>query len=272
MIYDAYVIMKKYFVLINVFWQRSLAYRFTVLAYRVGEVFEVLILVFMWSAIYADAATIRGFTLREMLTYVLIGNLFNMVVRSWAHQSVSRQIQEGTLSNFLVQPVNYFHYFIFREIGRHSLPTSLSIISQLGVTAFFYRTIIINTSFYALGAIAAMLVFAFITELFLSFLIGSIAFWTDETDGLYATIDRLQRFFSGGYFPLNLLPSAFLSASYYLPFAYSIYVPTQIYLGKESIAAGLKGLLVQIAWIMILYCIIQIVWRMGLKRYEAVGM
>lgn len=264
--------MKKYFALINVFWQRSLAYRFTVLAYRVGEIFEVLILVFMWSAIYGDQPMIRGFTLQEMLTYVLVGNLFNMIVRSWAHQMVSRQIQEGTLSNFLVQPVNYFHYFIFRELGRHSLPTGLSVLSQLAVIAFFYRVVIINVSVPALLVIAAMLVFAFITELLISFLIGSIAFWTDETDGIYATIGRLQRFFSGGYFPLNLLPPAFLSASYVLPFAYSIYVPTQLYLGKESIVAGLKGLLIQVVWIILLYFTIKIVWRMGLKKYEGVGM
>lgn len=263
--------MKKYFVLINVFWQRSLAYRFTVLAYRVGEMFEVLVLVFMWSAIYGDRTLIRGFTLQEMLTYVLIGNLFNVMVRSWAHQVVSRQIHEGTLSNFLVQPVNYFHYFIFREIGRHSLPTGFSILSQLLVMAFFYSVIIINTSALVLLVIAAMLILAFITELLISFLIGSIAFWTDETDGIYATIGRLQRFFSGGYFPLNLLPAAFLSASYALPFAYSIFVPTQLYLGKESIAEGVQGLLVQVVWIAALYLVIQVVWRMGLKKYEGVG-
>lgn len=263
--------MKKYLVLINVFWQRSLAYRFTVLAYRAGEMFEVLILALMWSAIYGNQTVIRGFTLQEMLTYVLVGNLFNMVVRSWAHQVVSRQIHEGTLSNFLVQPINYFHYFIFRELGRHSLPTALSVLSQLIMIAFFHSVIIINTHLSVLLVIAAMLILAFITELLISFLVGSIAFWTDETDGIYATIDRLKRFFSGGYFPLNLLPAAFFSVSYFLPFAYSIYVPTQLYLGKESIATGIQGLLAQAAWIIVLYCLIQIVWRRGLIRYEGVG-
>ena len=188
--------MKKYFVLINIYWQRALAYRFTVLAYRVGEILEVLILVVMWSAIYGDQQMIRGFTLREMITYVLIGNLFNMVVRNWSHQIVSQQIKEGTLSTFLVQPINYFHYFVFRELGRHSLPTFFSIMSQLMVIVFFYRTIIINADMYVLSLIAVMLMLAFVTELLISFLVGSIAFWTDETDGIYATVDRLRRFFS----------------------------------------------------------------------------
>lgn len=263
--------MTKYFTLINVFWQRALAYRFTVLAYRVGEVFEVLILVLMWSAIYGDQQTIRGFTRQEMLTYVLIGNLFSVVVRNWSHQVVSNQIHDGTLSTFLTQPINYFHYFVFRELGRHSLPTALSVGSQLMVIAFFYKIIIINPGFLMWLVIVAMLVLAFITELFISFLIGTIAFWTEETDGLHATIERLKRFFSGGYFPLNLLPSAVLQTSFFLPFAYSVYIPTQIYLGKIDIATGVYGLLTQVMWIVVLYCIIQLVWRAGLKRYEGVG-
>ena len=105
----------------------------------------------------------------------------------------------------------------------------------------------------------------------LSYLIGLIAFWTDEVDGIYSSIDSLKRFFSGGYFPLSLLPQSFVTLSFLLPFAYSIYVPTQLYLRKIDLTTGLKGVAVQLIWIGVLSLIIKFVWTRGLKNYEGVG-
>jgi ABC-2 type transport system permease protein len=105
----------------------------------------------------------------------------------------------------------------------------------------------------------------------LSFLIGLIAFWTDEVSGIESTYERLKKFFSGGYFPLSLLPPSFLNLSYALPFAYSIYVPSQLYLNKLDIGTGLRGIGVQVTWILILFGVIHVVWKRGLRRYEGVG-
>ncbi len=147
----------------------------------------------------------------------------------------------------------------------------MSAASQIIVMAFFYKILVLNFDPLYLILITAMVILAFIIELLLSYLVGLIAFWTDDVDGIYATIERIKKFFSGGYFPINLLPAAFIKASFLMPFAYSFFVPTQLYLKKIDIATGLRGLFVQIAWIMVLYLLIQIVWKRGLRKYEGVG-
>jgi len=63
----------------------------------------------------------------------------------------------------------------------------------------------------------------------------------------------------------------FVNVSYFLPFAYTIYVPVQLYLGKISFAEGLRGLAIEILWLVALYIIIKVVWRLGLRKYESVG-
>jgi len=68
--------MRKYLAIIKTYWQRALTYRATVISYRVGEIGEALVLILMWTAIYGDGQTISGFTLREMVTYILVGNFF----------------------------------------------------------------------------------------------------------------------------------------------------------------------------------------------------
>jgi len=76
---------------------------------------------------------------------------------------------------------------------------------------------------------------------------------------------------SGTFFPIVLLPAFLVKASYFLPFIYTIYIPVQLYLGKISFAEGLRGLAIEILWLVVLYGIIKVVWRFGLKKYESVG-
>lgn len=256
------------------FWQRSFAYRFTILAYRVGELGEILILVLMWRAIYSGGGGvgIKGFSETEMITYVLIGNFFRMVVRNFLSNVIAIDIKEGRLSMYLIRPMSYFHYVLSREVGRILLVSAVSLVTQSLLILSFSKTFIWNPNPAVIALITLMIALAFVSELLISYLVGLIAFWTDEVDGIYTTVDRLKQFFSGGYFPISLLPAAFVRVSFLLPFAYSFFVPAQIYLGKISLGVGVQGLVVQSAWIIFLYALIHVVWKRGLVKYEGVGM
>lgn len=263
--------MNKYLTIIKTYWQRGLTYRFTVFAYRMGDMAEAIILILMWTAIYGGERAIKGFTLPEMITYILIGNLFSAAVRNFLPGLMARDIKDGGLSIFLLRPMSYFSFVLFREIGRMSLVTIMSLVTNGFVILFFLNSFVFNFDILFLSVIFAMVFLAFITEMLLSYLIGLVAFWTDEVDGLYSTFDKLKKLFSGGYFPLNLLPAAFVSLSYFLPFSYSFFVPAQLYLKKIDLMAGVRGIFIQIAWIIALYAISNLVWKRGLKKYEGVG-
>lgn len=253
-------------------WIRNLNYRFTTVMFRIGEVAEILVLILMWTAIYASGSgMIKGFTLSEMITYVLVGNLCSVAVRNFLPSFVSRDINEGRLSMFLVKPISYINYIFFNELGRAAMAVFVSVCSQLLVILFFLDRFTFNTDSTYLLLILAMVFFAFIIELLTGFLIGTIAFWTDEVEGLQTTIDRIRKFFAGGYFPLSLLPATIASASMYLPFAYSFFVPAQLYLKKIDIHSGLVGLAIQFAWIILLSITLSFVWKRGLRKYEASG-
>jgi len=252
--------------------QRGLNYQFSVITYRIGEIAETLVLILMWSAIYSGGSgVVKGFTLNEMITYVLVGNLFAVAVRSFLPSIVSRDINEGRLSMFLVKPIPYIKYIFLNELGRIILSTVLSLVSQLGVILFFLDEIIINTDWRYILLTLLMLFFAFIIELLIGFLIGAMAFWTEEVDGLQSAVERIKRFFSGGYFPLSLLPIYLITASKYLPFQYSFFAPAQLYLKKVDLYQGAQGVLIQIVWVILLSFIVRVVWRRGLRKYEATG-
>lgn len=253
-------------------WVRILNYRFTTLMYRIGEVAETLVLILMWTAIYSGGSgMIKGFSLNEMITYFLIGSLCSVAVRNFLPSFVSRDISEGRLSMFLVKPIPYVKYVFFNEFGRAALAMITSVCSQILVITFFLDKIILNTDSTYISIMIVMVFLAFIIEWLIGFLVGTIAFWTDEVEGMQATIDRIKKFFSGGYFPISLLPTSIAFVGSYLPFAYSFYIPALIYLKKISIHEALWGIAVQIVWILVLSLILGIVWKKGLKKYEASG-
>lgn len=102
-------------------------------------------------------------------------------------------------------------------------------------------------------------------------MVGMSAFWAEDVDGLFSMTDRVKRFFSGGYFPLSILPPILGVVSGLLPFAYTFYIPTQLYLKKMSLEEGIKGLGIQLVWIFILYGLTKWIWNRGIRKYEGVG-
>lgn len=173
---------KKYLTIIKVYWQRAITYRFTVFTYRIGEIAELLVLILLWSAIYNASAgysgqqLIQGYTLNQMITYVLIGNLFTSLTRNFLSDVIARDIREGRLSAFLIKPIPYFQFMLFREIGRISIATFMSVLSQVLVLSFFYKIIIINSNPLIWIILFLMILLTFFTEILLSFLVGLLAF------------------------------------------------------------------------------------------------
>ncbi len=254
-------------------WQKVLTYRVSVLMYRLAEVLESFILVSMWIFIFAQGTgLIKGYTLNEMVTYVLVGSLCAAVTRNFVHSGISRDIDHGDLSLFLVKPVSYIKFQIYSEFGGVILTYFVSLVTQLCVIVFFFDKFILNTNTISILLIFVMLILAFFIELRVGILIGFMAFWTDGEVGAFQNIAAIcKKFFAGGYFPLSLLPGSLALIGYYLPFAYSFFVPAQLYLGKIDNATAIKGLGIQLIWIFILSIILRIVWGLGLKKYEATG-
>lgn len=263
---------KQGLVIVRSAWVRQLNFRFTIWAYRVGEMAEVLVLILMWTAIYSSGGgIIKGFNLNEMITYVLVGNFIAAVIRNFLPSGVSRDINDGRLSMLLVKPISYIKYTFINEIGRAGFITIAAIGTQGLIIFFFLDRVVINTDWRYIVLIVCMVFLAFIIEMLLGFLIGTIAFWTEEVEGLQATIDRVKRFFAGGYFPLSLLPVTLATISTYLPFAYSFFIPAQLYLKKIDLQVGIIGLGIQLIWIVLLSIILSVVWKKGLRKYEASG-
>lgn len=80
--------------------------------------------------------------------------------------------------------------------------------------------------------------------------------------------DVLVSVFGGKMFPLEIAPSFLQKLSSFLPYKYIYYVPTLVL--EEKL--GVRSILIQALYVVILYVAARIVYKCGLKKYEASGM
>ncbi len=264
--------MKKYLALIKTEIQRNFTYRANILTWRLSDLMQVLVQILIWSVVFEKAQVVQGYSYREMMTYVIIGTAFTFFTYNFGFENlIANHIQLGQLSNFISKPVSYIKYIVALSLGRIFIALSMSVVINLSLIFIFHDRLI----FYADAAkwllIFLMLLMAYFIQLFLTILVGFVAFWTTDIGGVFYSLTVLSRFMSGTYFPINLLPAAFVNFSLALPFVYTFYYPVQLYLGKISLLQGITGLGLEAVWLFALYFAVRFVWKIGLKKYESLG-
>jgi hypothetical protein len=116
-----------------------------------------------------------------------------------------------------------------------------------------------------------VLALATILNFYLFFLVSISAFWLIEVGRFFHTIQIVVMVISGGVFPITVLGNTFVSIVKLLPFTYTIYFPISVVTGALNSHDIFIGMLIQIIWIFVLYLLTKQLWRMGIKKYVAVG-
>ncbi len=263
---------KKYLAVTKNEWLRIVEYRFSVFSYRIGGFLEIFIQIIIWNIIYKSTDLVYGYTYNEMITYILIGYLFYFLTSNYGFEThIAKSIRLGTLSSILCKPISWLSYILSTALGRVYVTLISSLGMQLAIILLFYKSIIPPESVMTIVIIFLLMILGFFIKVSLSIIIGMVAFWTVYVGGIQYSAKMFMSFFSGSFFTLALLPTSLLKIALWMPFAYTFFVPTQIYLGKMTIAEGWRGVMISVLWLLVLCVIIKIVWERGIKKYESVG-
>lgn len=251
--------------------QRSVVYRGKIIAYRVAELTEFLVMLYVWTVLYNYGTPLANYTYNEMVTYLLVGGLVRIGFRNFLHEEIGRNIRDGALSQFLTRPISYFRYIITRNIGRISVNMGLSVFIQIGLVVAFWQRIAWTLTLANALPFFLVVGLSIIALYLLNYLVGIAAFWTQRIEGIWFLRFQTEMIFSGALMPLDLLPQTLTHIALVLPFSYAFYIPMQVFMNRVSTAFAWLSVVVVLVWIAVLYAIITVVWKRGLKRYEGVG-
>lgn len=266
--------MKKFFSIFKISFQQEFAYKLNFIMWRVRNVMQILVFFFLWSAVFEGrSGEILGYNKEKILTYAFLLLIIRAITLSSRSMDVSSQISRGEISNFLVKPVNFFKYWMTRDLSSKFLNIAFSVLEITLLLLFirpnlFFQTNPLYILFFILSIIIAILIFFAI-----SMTISFIPFWFPELawGSQFLFIVVLTEFLSGSFFPLDVLPKTVYEILKFTPFPYLVFIPIKIYLGNLNFQEVFASLLIGSLWGYILFFIMKKVWFKGLKVYEAVG-
>ena len=239
--------------------------------------------VFMWAAIFEairesgdSDPRIQGYSYQELVAYYLL----TMVSRAFSSMpglasAVARDIRDGTIKKYLIQPIDMIGFLFLSRIA-HKLVYYGVAIGPFALIFFLCRDYFSGwPDAQTMAAFVASLIMAFLLGFLMEAAIGMIGFWFLEVSSLLFIYMLFTFFFSGHMFPIDMLkdqlPDPLFALVEMIPLKYLAYFPAAVFLGKIEGAELIRGLWVQLAWVVFFFVVCRLAFYSGVKRYSGYG-
>jgi ABC-2 type transport system permease protein len=250
--------------------QVQLQYRTANYAYMLGMVAEPVVYLVVWSSVAnTHGGSVDGITAGDFAAYYIVWTLvrnMNIVLTPYAWEE---RIQKGELSGMLLHPVHPIHRDLAFFAGWKFVVVVLWVPIAVVLSVAFRPT-------FHISALEAVVFFvaiwgAYLIRSMLLWVLGMVTFWTTRVSAIYDTYFTAELLLSGRLVPLALLPAWATSLAGVLPFKYTFGYPIEVLAGSLSTRELFVGLGLQAVWIGVGVLLVAAVWRVGVRRYGAVG-
>jgi ABC-2 type transport system permease protein len=254
--------------------QNTFVYRWNFILRSVFGIVPLIATLLLWRAMYRSSPgdQLGGYTYSQLILYfamtVLVENLVTPTEDEW---QIAGEIRDGKLSALLLKPLNYLAYR-FTLFASYRLVYTSVLLPGIAVIFFFLREHITFPgdpltwlAFIVSTAMAGLL--QFLT----AYTLAMLAFWLLEISTVVFIVFSLEYFLSGQVFPLDMLPPWLGGFVKWAPFAYELYCPVQVFMERKHGAELATGLAIQAGWVVVAWLGAVGLWRLGLRRYQAVG-
>lgn len=251
-----------------------LEYRARAILWVISEFLSITLLYFFWKALYESSGTdiMNGYTFAEMMAYNIIVRVVQFTIFVNPHWYISEGIMNGSISMSLIKPIRYEIQLFFQGIGDIIISTLFFVIPiiVLSLIGILILDLHLPVAWDQLGFFLISLVLALFINYFISFIFGTILFFTINSFGIWQLKDAIELIFSGSLIPLAFFPTWLYKIAMLLPFAQSRYLPVLILTGKTT-SGVLTAIATQLVWVVILFIISQLLWKSAVKRMTIQG-
>jgi len=250
--------------------QQSLQYRFNLVIDLVLVTAEPIVYLAVWQLVAdANGGEVDGFTSGRFAAYYITFGFVRLCMQSGHPGNWQRAVQRGDLSGQLLLPLHPAHVDLATWIG-FCLSRAVAWLPIGALLVVAYRPDF-DTGPFQIAVFAVSLVPALVMRTLLNDLIGMSAFWLVSIAALGSVVGIVENLLSGRLVPPDLLPDWARAVSRVLPFEWGFAFPIEALIGPISTAALLRGLGMQLLWVVVLWLLMRLVWHRGVRRYGAVS-
>jgi ABC-2 type transport system permease protein len=254
--------------LLRVGLSEAVAYRAEMLVWVLATTMPLVMLA-IWTSV-AQGAPIGRYDSPAFVAYFLATFVVRQLTGSWAFYSMNFELRDGTLAMRLLRPVHPLWAYAAESIA--SMPMRALVSVPVAVLALVFagaRAMTHDPVLWAMWVVSVL--GGWLLTLFVNFAVGSVAFYVESSIKLMDAWLVFYFILSGYLVPVDLFPPAIRAVVDWLPFRYQIGLPVELMTGAHGRVEGLLMLARQWVWVGVALAAASVLWRGGVKRFEAYG-
>jgi ABC-2 type transport system permease protein len=229
-----------------------------------------LVMLGLWTSV-ASEAPFQGFTSARFVAYYLSTLIVRNLTGSWVAWQISEEIRMGSMAMRLLRPLHPFIAFASSHLAAIpfrtliALPIAVALLISSGASALASEPL-------QLALVLPSIVLAWLITFAMMFAIGSLGFFITKTMAIANTYFGMYVPLSGYLMPLTMMKPAWVATvAYYTPFPSMLATPVELMTRSLSRDELIHVLGAQVGWAAGAIAAALVIWRIGVKRFEAVG-
>ncbi len=232
-----------------------------------------LIMMMLWTTVSEVAPVIgRGgqkWGSDAFVAYFLSVFIVRQLISAWAAWEINFEVRQGMLSMRLLRPIHPVLSFAMSNLAYMPLRALVTLPVLTILLATHADRLTTDIRIWLLWPISML--GGWLITFFANVAIGSLSFFIDSSIKIMDVWLAAFFVFSGYLFPLDVFPEWLRAIAQWLPFRYQIGLPVELMTGQLDLEAALPLLARQYSWAAALVCTSLLLWRGGIKRFQAYG-
>lgn len=226
----------------------------------------------IYLTLWRERPGLGGYEIADALTFVWLQQGLLMPVGIFGATTtieLGERVRTGEIAVDLYRPTNLLFFWLAADAGRAAFQLVVRGGAPLLVGALVFD-LKFPQSAVQWVAVATALGLGILISFVIRYLVALTGFWIVDSRGMESLLMVLSLFFSGSVLPLVVFPGWIGEFARATPWAGTLQVPVDIWLGRQPGGAG-AGLLFQLGWVVVLLLIGQLVTMLATRKVVIQG-
>lgn len=259
--------MRSYLGLFKMTFKGELQYRAKAISGIITQIFWGLLYIYLYTA-FMGGKIIDGFSIKQMISYVWIGQAFFVLRFSDLPKRCAKEIENGDVCYKFVRPVDLYNQWFAEHFGYKLSATIVRCVPLLVCAFLMPKSIRMSLpASYAgfLVFLLALLIGALMTSV-ISMISIFFTFKTLSAKGIITMSNAVCGVLGGMYVPLVFMPQSVQNILNYLPFRFIFDLPARTYIGNIAPIEALKLISIAVVWLVVLMMIGKLLIKLASKK------
>ncbi|MDE6004143.1 MAG: ABC-2 family transporter protein [Oscillospiraceae bacterium] len=264
--------LKKYLSLTRAGIMESLQFRLGTVVMVIGNLLYLIVVYFLWKAIYASAGTdvVNGMTFTDTLIYLVLATALFGFMEMYTVWEIGRNIQSGKIVLDLLKPMEYRRYLFWSYSGSFVTQfffTFLPTFIIVGIVTHGAIPLGVNLLYFVISVVMAVSI-----NYSIDFFVGTICLFTESIWGINIMKQVIVLLLSGATIPIAFFPEPLKTIVYYLPFQSIYNAPLTLLLdGDPKFETVITILGTQLIWCIVMTVLSTLFWKVSLRQITVNG-